>query len=76
MWPFRCKHPAQRLAVAKDSTDKIADADFRHITHHLVCRDCGELVDIKYAKMRGGSEGMRSRARDRMRLAEIARPIS
>ena len=51
---FKCKHPAHRLAVFKDSTVKNRDKDFDIVTHHLFCQKCSERVDIEYAKMIGG----------------------
>lgn len=56
---FKCRHPFKYLKVQKDSTEDPAPDypnDFNHVTHHLYCRNCGKLLDIKYAKMLGTVE--------------------
>ncbi len=58
---FKCKHPANRLAVKNDSTEEYIDADFIRVIHHLFCQKCMADVDIKYAKMKGGVKAFLAR---------------
>ena len=60
---FKCKHPANRLAVKDHSTEERIDEDFTRVIHHLLCRKCGADVDIKYAKTNGGVEAFLERGR-------------
>ena len=53
---FRCKHPASRLGVQKKETTTRLDDEFDVVTYHLVCRRCGETLELKYAKLIGGVE--------------------
>mgnify|MGYP000700432861 CR=1 FL=1 len=55
---FRCKHPANMLAVQKDETVTPHNEDYSIVTYHLVCRKCQEKIDISYAKVLGGVDGM------------------
>lgn len=61
---FKCKHPANRLAVKTDSTEERIDADFTRVIHHLFCQNCMEDVNIKYAKTNGGVEAFLKRGSD------------
>lgn len=54
MWPFKCKHPAERLCVLKAETREQTDDDFDVVTYHLKCRKCGGAIDVRYSAMRGG----------------------
>lgn len=51
---FKCKHPIESIGVAKEATFTKRDKDFVVITYHLVCRRCGEDIELNYAKMIGG----------------------
>jgi Fe2+ or Zn2+ uptake regulation protein len=45
----KCKHAFDSLVVLKDSTIK-HEEDCKIVVHHFHCLDCGENVDIRYAK--------------------------
>ena len=49
---FKCQHKSKHLAVARDETKKYLDEDFSKVTYHLFCQNCGEHIDVSYAKMR------------------------
>jgi hypothetical protein len=53
-WPFNCKHPFSALATQKEQTEEIINADFKHVTYHLVCHRCGKKLNMKHAKIIGG----------------------
>lgn len=61
---FKCKHPANWLAVQADSTEEWVDEDFTRVTHNLYCQKCQEKVDIKYMKCNGGVDAFLTRGRD------------
>ena len=65
----KCNHPANSLVVYKDATVENIDEDFNKVTYHLQC-SCGEMVDIKYAKMIGGVDGFMERGRQKMMRGE------
>lgn len=58
---FKCKHPARWLGVQRDETRKRKDEDFDVVTYHLVCRRCGDTVELSYAKMIGGVDAFLKR---------------
>lgn len=59
MW-FKCKHPADWLAVVKEHSTKTVDADFVQITYHLFCRKCNVDVNITHSKIRWGVDSFLS----------------
>jgi hypothetical protein len=61
---FKCKHPAARLVVERDSTVTQKDEDFNIIVHHLRCRECDEEVSITYAQLIGGVDAFMKRGLD------------
>jgi len=68
---FKCKHPAHKLVVLKDSTIKPKDDDFSIVTHHLYCQNCGKSVDIKYAQMIGGVKSFLDRGRQQYENSKL-----
>lgn len=58
---FPCKHPAAFLGVASDATTEGHDEDFEIVVYHLLCRRCGEDVEIRYAKVIGGVDAFMER---------------
>ena len=58
---FKCKHPFNAIGVEKEHASVIHDADFEHIDYHFFCRNCGEKLTLKYAKMIGGVDAFLSR---------------
>ena len=46
---FKCTHPANGLGVERKETVAYLDDDFDIVTYHLVCRKCGERVELNYA---------------------------
>ena len=53
---FKCKHPFDMLAVEKEQTTEVIDDDFIHITYHLRCKICGDLLKLKHAKLIHGAK--------------------
>lgn len=50
---FRCRHPANMLAVLKDHTEEPSKEfpdKFTIVTYHFRCVACGEAVTVEYAK--------------------------
>lgn len=63
---FKCKHPFWAIAVEKEHTVEINDADFEHIDYHLFCQKCSERLTLKHAKLIGGVDGFLSRVKETM----------
>lgn len=48
---FKCKHPAKYLHPEKDSTEHDTEyPEYKTVTYHLQCMNCGEKVKVKYAR--------------------------
>ena len=61
---FECKHPFDRLAVEKGSTEGPPGKDFTEVTHHLFCQKCSTKLDLKYSKTNGGVAAFFGRKED------------
>jgi len=76
---FKCKHPAARLVVERDSTISLAlpGCEDPHdvITHHLKCRACDHLVEIRYAKPRFTTEELIRNHGDRLSIYQFQRGV-
>ena len=58
---FKCKHPAQYLGVRTEETLEKKNEDFEVMRYHLLCRKCGEPVEVAYSRCIGGVEAFFAR---------------
>ena len=73
---FKCKHPAKHLTVYKPETSETKDGDFRFVTYHLLCTNCGADVKLQSAQLIGGVDAFLKRGNvDTNKFASAKRSI-
>jgi hypothetical protein len=72
MWPFQCKHPADRLAVWGRTTVEPVDDDYELHTVRLYCRRCNGRIDLKATMFVGGVDAFLERGMPKLKPRESA----
>lgn len=53
---LKCRHPFDKLAIAKSETSEAIDNDFKKVTYHFRCTKCNASLTSTYTKCVGGVE--------------------
>lgn len=59
---FKCKHPFSAIGVQAQETEEPKDAFFSEVTYHMYCSKCGELLNLRYARLEVPVEDFLKRA--------------